>query len=74
MTALTNIKLWDFHWTIAGRRFRVAAHYGDAISNRRGLWRTRVCDLYGWNLRVGSLRRNVTFLLHTRRVERGEKS
>ena len=57
---------------VPGRWIRLAAFYGGApgshiIDRHFTVWRTRVCDLSGWNLRAGWWPKPcVTLLAHTR--------
>ena len=50
------------------RWIRVAAYYGQPPGSHIGLWRTRVDDLSGLNLRIGRryIGPCVTALIHTR--------
>jgi hypothetical protein len=65
-------ELLDLTVTIRGRWFRVAAHVGAAPGSRMGLWHTDMGSwlpggaVHGWNYRIGSLRRCLTLLAHTR--------
>jgi hypothetical protein len=50
------------------RMFRVYAVVGQAPGSHMGLWKTSLPadGLAGWNYRVGSIRRCLTVLAHTR--------
>lgn len=69
---LRSGELVDVAVTVRGRWTRVALVVGSAPGSHMGLWRTRLGSLHGWNYRIGSLRRCVTVLVHTRKeTERG---
>ncbi|MCU1614520.1 MAG: hypothetical protein JWO98_2060 [Frankiales bacterium] len=50
------------------RWYRLAAYLGEAAGSHTGLWRTSTGPggPHGWNYRVGSVRRCLTVLAHTR--------
>lgn len=64
---LRSGELVDVAVTVRGRWIRVSLVVGSAPGSNMGLWRTRAGALHGWNYRVGSLRRCVTLLAHTRK-------
>ena len=53
----------------AGRRTRFGAFYGTPPGSHMGFWRTRAYGMNGLNYRIGSFRRSLTFLLHSRPTE-----
>lgn len=59
----------DVRCTVAGRWYRFAICFGSAPGSNMGLWHTDTGTVHGWNYRVGSLRRCVTLLAHTRKAE-----
>lgn len=66
-------ELVDVTATVRGRWMRVALVIGTAPGSHMGFWRTDLGALHGWNYRIGSVRRCITVLAHTRKVAgRGE--
>lgn len=71
-------ELIDVHATVAGNWYRFAVFFGSAPGSHMGLWHTDMGNwlqggaVHGWNYRVGSLRRCVTLLAHTRKANPDE--
>lgn len=69
---------WDRHPCQTGgdivvetsrRWVRIAGYFGEAPGSHMGLWHTDTGRVHGWNYRIGSIRRCLTLLAHTRLSE-----
>ena len=57
----------DVRVTVGECWVRCAVYYGQPPGSQRGVWRTGIGDLTGWNVRVGTARRALTVFVHVRK-------
>lgn len=55
-------------FTLFGRWWHLAAHYGPPPGTHRGFWVTNRPPMYGLNLRLGPYKHSLTFLIHTKKA------